>query len=297
MPADRRRRALSHVSAMGVPWAWIPPGSAIGFPQREICQNICHERGRSEAHLHRYRHVVRPCCDHSVARPGSAMETCARRGDRRACHGPRPRCRNGDRNGCPGAPCSKRLRGGGHRSERGDAPGRPSSRRGLRDLVEGRAEELPFARRGVRPPRLHLSPALRRRSRRHDAGARSGREAGRSGRDGRVRPAGRGVASAWWLYARVGLPLAGRMVSAKWSAVGSFLGPSIERFYAGIPFRRSSVLARGRTRQRAHASDEPRGRHRDERDEARLAAGARGVGGPTGVSGTRVLRNPRWRMA
>jgi demethylmenaquinone methyltransferase/2-methoxy-6-polyprenyl-1,4-benzoquinol methylase len=36
----------------------------------------------------------------------------------------------------------------------------------------------------------------------------------------------------WWLYTRVGLPVAGRLFSAKWSAVGAFLGPSIERFYA-----------------------------------------------------------------
>jgi demethylmenaquinone methyltransferase/2-methoxy-6-polyprenyl-1,4-benzoquinol methylase len=39
----------------------------------------------------------------------------------------------------------------------------------------------------------------------------------------------------WWLYTRVGLPLAGRVVSAKWSAVGAFLGPSIDRFYARHP--------------------------------------------------------------
>ena len=39
----------------------------------------------------------------------------------------------------------------------------------------------------------------------------------------------------WWLYTRVGLPLLGRVVSAKWSAVGSFLGPSINRFYAAHP--------------------------------------------------------------
>jgi demethylmenaquinone methyltransferase/2-methoxy-6-polyprenyl-1,4-benzoquinol methylase len=39
----------------------------------------------------------------------------------------------------------------------------------------------------------------------------------------------------WWLYTRVGLPVAGRLVSAKWSAVGAFLGPSIERFYARHP--------------------------------------------------------------
>jgi demethylmenaquinone methyltransferase/2-methoxy-6-polyprenyl-1,4-benzoquinol methylase len=41
----------------------------------------------------------------------------------------------------------------------------------------------------------------------------------------------------WWLYTRVGLPVAGRAVSAKWSEVGAFLGPSIERFYARHPQR------------------------------------------------------------
>ena len=39
----------------------------------------------------------------------------------------------------------------------------------------------------------------------------------------------------WWLYTRVGLPLAGRLVSSRWAGVGSFLGPSIERFYAHNP--------------------------------------------------------------
>jgi demethylmenaquinone methyltransferase/2-methoxy-6-polyprenyl-1,4-benzoquinol methylase len=39
----------------------------------------------------------------------------------------------------------------------------------------------------------------------------------------------------WWLYTRIGLRVAGRLVSAKWSAVGAFLGPSIERFYARNP--------------------------------------------------------------
>jgi hypothetical protein len=39
----------------------------------------------------------------------------------------------------------------------------------------------------------------------------------------------------WWLYTRIGLPLLGRVVSARWSAVGSFLGPSIDRFYADHP--------------------------------------------------------------
>jgi demethylmenaquinone methyltransferase/2-methoxy-6-polyprenyl-1,4-benzoquinol methylase len=39
----------------------------------------------------------------------------------------------------------------------------------------------------------------------------------------------------WLLYTRVGLPLLGHVVSARWSAVGSFLGPSIDRFYAAHP--------------------------------------------------------------
>ena len=39
----------------------------------------------------------------------------------------------------------------------------------------------------------------------------------------------------WWLYTRVGLRLGGRVFSSKWSAVGAFLGPSIERFDAQHP--------------------------------------------------------------
>ncbi len=36
----------------------------------------------------------------------------------------------------------------------------------------------------------------------------------------------------WWLYTRIGLRLGGRVFSAKWAAVGAFLGPNIERFYS-----------------------------------------------------------------
>ncbi len=40
----------------------------------------------------------------------------------------------------------------------------------------------------------------------------------------------------WWeLYVRVGLPLAGRVISPAWGTVGSFLGPSIRAFYARWP--------------------------------------------------------------
>jgi len=42
----------------------------------------------------------------------------------------------------------------------------------------------------------------------------------------------------WWLYTRVGLPLAGRVVSARWREVGAFLGPSIEAFYRRHPQER-----------------------------------------------------------
>jgi hypothetical protein len=39
----------------------------------------------------------------------------------------------------------------------------------------------------------------------------------------------------WWVYTRLGLPVAGRLVSSRWFSVGAFLGPSIERFYARHP--------------------------------------------------------------
>ena len=42
----------------------------------------------------------------------------------------------------------------------------------------------------------------------------------------------------WWLYTRVGLPLAGSVVSARWRAVGAFLGPNIDAFYRGHPQER-----------------------------------------------------------
>ena len=39
----------------------------------------------------------------------------------------------------------------------------------------------------------------------------------------------------WELYVRVGLPLAGRVVSPGWHAVGRYLGPSIRGFYERYP--------------------------------------------------------------
>jgi demethylmenaquinone methyltransferase / 2-methoxy-6-polyprenyl-1,4-benzoquinol methylase len=39
----------------------------------------------------------------------------------------------------------------------------------------------------------------------------------------------------WELYVRVGLPIAGRIISPGWARVGDFLGPSIRDFYARWP--------------------------------------------------------------
>lgn len=42
----------------------------------------------------------------------------------------------------------------------------------------------------------------------------------------------------WELYVRVGLPVAGRLISPGWAEVGNFLGPSIRAFYARWPEQR-----------------------------------------------------------
>jgi demethylmenaquinone methyltransferase / 2-methoxy-6-polyprenyl-1,4-benzoquinol methylase len=42
----------------------------------------------------------------------------------------------------------------------------------------------------------------------------------------------------WELYVRVGLPVAGRLISPGWAEVGGFLGPSIRGFYERWPERR-----------------------------------------------------------
>jgi demethylmenaquinone methyltransferase / 2-methoxy-6-polyprenyl-1,4-benzoquinol methylase len=48
----------------------------------------------------------------------------------------------------------------------------------------------------------------------------------------------------WELYVRVGLPLAGAIVSPGWRSVGSFLGTSIREFYARLPEARLLELWR-----------------------------------------------------
>jgi demethylmenaquinone methyltransferase/2-methoxy-6-polyprenyl-1,4-benzoquinol methylase len=41
--------------------------------------------------------------------------------------------------------------------------------------------------------------------------------------------------SLWRLYVRLGLPVAGRLISRGWANVGDFLGPSIEAFWRALP--------------------------------------------------------------
>ena len=55
----------------------------------------------------------------------------------------------------------------------------------------------------------------------------------------------RGFWRPWWeLYVRAVLPLAGRVISPGWHAVGTFLGPSIRNFYARWPEARLLELWR-----------------------------------------------------
>ena len=44
--------------------------------------------------------------------------------------------------------------------------------------------------------------------------------------------------SAWEAYVRIGLPMAGRLISPGWSNVGSFLGPSARDFWSRYPLER-----------------------------------------------------------
>jgi demethylmenaquinone methyltransferase/2-methoxy-6-polyprenyl-1,4-benzoquinol methylase len=103
------------------------------------------------------------------------------------------------------------------------------------ELVEGRAEELPFPDSSF--DALTFTYLLRYVE---DPPA-TLRELARV-----VRPGGT-IASLefavprgpwrplWELYVRIGLPLAGRAISPGWHEVGRFLGPSIRGFYASWP--------------------------------------------------------------
>jgi demethylmenaquinone methyltransferase / 2-methoxy-6-polyprenyl-1,4-benzoquinol methylase len=104
------------------------------------------------------------------------------------------------------------------------------------ELVEGHAEELPFADAAF--DALTFTYLLRYVD---DPGA-TLRELARVVRPGGTVaslefgvPPGPLPRAAWELYVRAGLPLVGRAVSPGWHEVGRFLGPSIRGFYERHP--------------------------------------------------------------
>ena len=113
------------------------------------------------------------------------------------------------------------------------------------ELVEASATAIPFADCVVRPPHVHLSAALRRRSGRNPGRAGARRPSGRDDREPRVLRSR--VASG----GRCGIstsasasPALGRIASKGWYDVGRFLGPSIRGFYERWPLERQLELWR-----------------------------------------------------
>jgi demethylmenaquinone methyltransferase / 2-methoxy-6-polyprenyl-1,4-benzoquinol methylase len=111
-------------------------------------------------------------------------------------------------------------------------------------LVEGSADELPFPDasfdaltftyllRYVEDPAATLAELARVVRR---GGTMAGLEFGLP----------RGVwRPLWELYVRVGLPVAGRLISPGWREVGAFLGPSIRDLHARLPIARQVELWR-----------------------------------------------------
>jgi demethylmenaquinone methyltransferase / 2-methoxy-6-polyprenyl-1,4-benzoquinol methylase len=104
------------------------------------------------------------------------------------------------------------------------------------ELVEGRAEKLPFADGEF--DGLSFTYLLRYVD---DPGTTLGELARIVRQGGTIAslefgvPPGLLPRTAWNLYVRVGLPLAGRAVSPGWHEVGRFLGPSIRGFYERHP--------------------------------------------------------------
>ena len=111
-------------------------------------------------------------------------------------------------------------------------------------LVEGRAEELPFADASF--DALTFTYLLRY----VDDPEATLRELARVLRPGGTMAAlefglPRGLwRPLWELYVRTGLPLAGRFISPGWHEVGAFLGPSIREFHARCPLERQLELWR-----------------------------------------------------
>jgi demethylmenaquinone methyltransferase / 2-methoxy-6-polyprenyl-1,4-benzoquinol methylase len=114
------------------------------------------------------------------------------------------------------------------------------------ELVEGEADRLPFPDGSFAG--LTFTYLMRYVD---DAGA-TLRELARVVRPGGIvaglefgvppNPAARAL---WRLYVHAGLPLAGRAISPGWTAVGDFLGPSIEELWRRLPLPRLLDLWRG----------------------------------------------------
>ena len=111
------------------------------------------------------------------------------------------------------------------------------------ELLEGRAERLPFADACF--DALTVTYLLRY----VDDPAATIRELARVVRPGGTVaslefgvPQRRVTRALWELYVRVGLPLAGRLLSPGWHDVGRFLGPSIRDYEARLPLERQLDL-------------------------------------------------------
>jgi demethylmenaquinone methyltransferase / 2-methoxy-6-polyprenyl-1,4-benzoquinol methylase len=104
------------------------------------------------------------------------------------------------------------------------------------ELVEGRAEQLPFADGSF--DALTFTYLLRYVDDPAAAIAELARVVRPGGTIGSLEfgvPPGALPRAAWNLYVGVGLPLAGRLVAPGWHEVGRFLGPSIRSFYRRFP--------------------------------------------------------------
>jgi demethylmenaquinone methyltransferase / 2-methoxy-6-polyprenyl-1,4-benzoquinol methylase len=111
------------------------------------------------------------------------------------------------------------------------------------ELLEGRAETLPFADASF--DALTVTYLLRY----VDDPAATIRELARVVRPGGTVaslefgvPQARAARALWELYVRLALPLAGRLLSPGWHEVGRFLGPSIRGYEARLPLERQLEL-------------------------------------------------------
>ena len=107
------------------------------------------------------------------------------------------------------------------------------------ELVEGDADHLPF------PDGSFAALTFTYLMRYVDDPATTLRELARVVRPGGTiaglefgTPPNPAARALWRLYVGVGLPLAGRLISPGWRAVGDFLGPSIEQLWERLPLDR-----------------------------------------------------------